>query len=147
MEYHYEILPKEMRVTDRIFWDSAASFYGDICDYLNSFGEVTTVGELMRKISENSIAELMLQEIYDQWQQIKKIPKNALCTRKDWEEAGYSLEGEEAFYFKKAFDLSTKDTYPYVSVRKMMKKTEIQGVYEMLMVIAKRYEKEYAYVS
>jgi len=30
MEYHYEILPKEMRVTDRIFWDSAASIYGDI---------------------------------------------------------------------------------------------------------------------
>lgn len=147
MEYHYETLPKEMRITDRIFWDSAASIYGDICEYLKTFGEVTTVGEIIQKAPENRIAELMLQEIYDQWQQIKTIPKDALCTRKEWEEAGYSLEGEEAFYFKKAFDLGTKDTYPYVPVKKMLKKIAIPGVCEMLMIIAKRYENKYACVS
>ena len=140
-----EFLPPKMRITDRIFWDSAAAIYGDICDFLHEFGEATTVEQLIKVANENRnesdevtinvIAELMLEEICIQWERIKKLPSDRECIKEDWKKAGNSFDET----FKQAFNVTEVDSYPRVTIEELLGKTEIPGVLELLIWKAEQY--------
>lgn len=141
-----ELLPQKMRVTDRIFWDSAAAIYGEICDFLHTFGETTTVEQLIKVANENRnekpgevtinvIAELMLEEICNQWQRIEKLPSNSECIKEEWKRAGNSFDES----FEEAFNVTETDSYPSVTIEELMEKTEIPGVLDLLIWKADQY--------
>lgn len=140
----YQSLPKDMRVTDNLYWNSSAAIYG--VDFLHTFCEATvTVEQLQEMVNEKTdknavaeievsvslVAELMLEEIYNQWQRIEGLPSELICSKEEWKKSGGNDEN-----FKKAFENAP---YHSSTLAELKNKTHIKGVLDLLIWKADRY--------